>query len=431
MSIIRPVGNQLVGILAAITVCIWFVSKNTLLAFSSDPLTTLAQIFGLTGLLLMMINLTLSTRLRFIEDLWGGLDKVYESHHVTGMTSFLLLVSHPLLMAAQALPDVAVAVQYFWPGSYLPYTFGILAQYIMYIVFVFILIVKLPYHIWKRTHQAMGLVAILGATHALLIPSDISVFIPLRLWMIFWIIAGISAFLYIFFLYDRIPDVFVYEVEGTEKYNDVISIRAKPRRRKMAFVSGQFAYVAFENPKVGNEQHPFSISSSPHEDTIRFSIKMLGDYTRRLAQVKKGDRMFLKGPHGRFGRHYLEGSNPLVWIVGGIGITPFLSMLRFGAHEKKERKIILFYVYRTPDEGIFSRELNQLAQAHQGVELIEWCSAQKGRFSLSQAASYLPVANNYTVQLCGPLPMMESLKKQFMDKGIYESDIVYERFNLI
>ncbi len=411
-----------------ITAALWLLSKKTPGVILSSPLYSLSQISALIGLLLVMANLVLSTRLKWVEDLWGGLDKAYESHHILGMSAFILLVNHPLLMAVQTLPNVTAVKQYLLPGAFLPYNAGIFALYLMLAAFVFMLVVKLPYHLWKRTHQILGFAALLGGTHALLIASDISVFMPLRIWMALWIGLGTLSFVYTFFLYNTVGGVFAYEVVKTERNLDVITVTAKPVRRKMEYRPGQFAYVAFDNPSVGREQHPFTIASSPQEDTLRFSIKMLGDYTVRLSRLREGDRMFLKGPHGSFGNRFIAGNQPLVWVAGGIGITPFLSMLR-GAHNGMP--VRLYYCYGTKEEGIFSSELKRLASRHANVKIVDWVSRDKGRFSVSRISNDLADLQGYAVQLCGPPPMMDSLRKQFAQIGVPEEKILYENFELI
>ena len=298
----------------------------------------------------MTISLILSTRKRFLEDMVGGLDKTYEMHHIVGSLAFVLLVNHPILLAVKALPQASLVSQYLFLGNYLPYNLGVVSFYLMIAAFIFMVFIRLPYDIWLRTHQLLGFAGIIGSVHALLIASDISVFWPLRVWMIFWIIAGSISFLYIFLYYKLIASVYVYEVSKIERALDVINVFAKPTKRKIPFVPGQFAYVGFKNANLGGEQHPYSFSSSPQEEEVRFSIKMLGDYTVKLPLLKKGDKMYMKGPYGKFGDVYVHGKRPLVWIVGGIGVTPFLSMLRNEKQLIEERNIVLFYCFSSPEE---------------------------------------------------------------------------------
>jgi predicted ferric reductase len=424
-------AKQILTIPTFITLSLWLLSKKGLMEISNDPLRSLSQIFSLIGLIYMMISLILSTRKRFVEDVIGGLDKVYEMHHLVGSLSFVLLINHPLLLAIKALPQASLVSQYLLIGNFLPYNLGVVAIYLMILAFIFMVFVRLPYHVWLRTHQLLGFAGIIGSVHALLITSDISSYFPLRIWMIFWMFLGSVSFLYIFIYYKWIASVYVYEISKIERMLDVINISATPLKRKIPYVSGQFAYIGFKNKNLGGEQHPFSFSSSPLEEEVRFSIKILGDYTVKLPLLRKGEKLYIKGPYGKFGDVYIKGKRPLVWIVGGIGVTPFLSMLRNEKQLLEDRSIVLFYCFSTSDEGIFSEEIKQLVENKKSIEVHEWCSAQKGRFSVPKILEILEKYENYDVQICGPGPMMESLKQQFEEIGVNSERIIFEKFQIV
>jgi len=353
-------SKQILFIPTFLTLSLWVLSKTQIQRITSDPLLSLSQIFSLVGLVYLMISLILSSRSRFLEDALGGLDKVYEIHSIVGSFSFILLINHPLLLALKAIPQASLVSQYLLLGAFLPYNLGLIGIYLMIVAFIFMVFRCLPYQLWLRSHQLLGFAGIIGGIHALLVTSDISAYLPLRLWMLLWIIAGSISFTYIFILYKYIASVYVYTISHIEQFADVITITAHPIKRKIVYVPGQFAYVGFDNKVVGGEQHPFSFSSAPKDQEVRFSIKMVGDFTNRLIHLKKGDKMFLKGPYGRFGDVYINGKRPLIWIVGGIGVTPFLSMLRNEVQLINERAIELFYCFNSREDALFSEEMKQL-----------------------------------------------------------------------
>ena len=100
----------------------------------------------------------------------------------------------------------------------------------------------------------------------------------------------------------------------------------RPIGRSVEFVPGQFAMVYLE-AKDGWHRHPFTISSAPHEDVLRVTVKALGDYTSRLQElIEPGMPAVIGGPHGRFS--HAKGTDRQVWIAGGVGVAPFLSWLR-------------------------------------------------------------------------------------------------------
>ncbi|OGK62573.1 hypothetical protein A2334_03650 [Candidatus Roizmanbacteria bacterium RIFOXYB2_FULL_38_10] len=424
-------GKNIIFASVFITIILWFFSKTSFSEILDNPLLSLSQIFSLIGLLLMMTSLILTTRIRKVEDFFGGLDRVYGMHHIIGSVSFVLLINHPLLLAVKALPNISLALQYMIPGSFLPYNLGIFALYVMITGLLFIVFIRLPYHVWKGLHTTMGFAGIMGATHALLITSDIAVFLPLRVWMIGWIILGFLGFIYILIFYDIIGPLFTYEITKLDRVLDVVNIYAKPIRKKIEFVPGQFAYISFSNEKLGSEQHPYSFSSAPEEKEIRITAKMFGDYTVKLPFLRVGDRMYLKGPYGKFGDVYIEGKKPLVWIVGGIGVTPFLSMLRHHSQLIEERKILLFYCFSTKEEAIFSDEIKRLISEKKSIEAYEWCSAEKGRFSVNKVLEILEKYHNYDVQICGPGTMIDNLQNQFREIDVDENRVLFERFQMV
>ncbi|PIY68984.1 hypothetical protein COY90_03050 [Candidatus Roizmanbacteria bacterium CG_4_10_14_0_8_um_filter_39_9] len=424
-------GSNLIVFLTCITLALWVLSKNTLSDISQTPLRSISQAFSLVGLLYMMISLILSTRIRFFEDMMGGLDKVYEAHHIIGSISFVLIMHHPLLLAIQAIPHASQVVLYLFPSSLYAYNLGVVALYIMIFSFLFMVVFKLPYHLWKRTHQMLGFAGILGGAHALNITSDIAVYMPLRYWMMGWIGVGAASFIYMLIFYYRLGSIYKYKVTRIERVLDIVNVYAQPITRKINFKPGQFAYVSFSNKGLGSEQHPFSFSSGPEDPELRFSIKMLGDYTVSIPQIKKGDFMYMKGPYGRFGEVYVNGTKPLVWIVGGIGVTPFLSMLRFQQNLLNERQIEMFYCFTTREGGVFTDEINQLTMKKKSIHVHEWCSTEKGQFSISQIETILHQYPDYDVQICGPGPMMDSLQMQLEVRGVSDDRIIFEKFQLI
>ena len=95
---------------------------------------------------------------------------------------------------------------------------------------------------------------------------------------------------------------------------------------------------------MSKEPHPFSISSSPEAAHLRLSIKRLGDWTQDVAQIKPGKSARVWGPYGHFTRLALaQPLMPLVMIGGGIGITPFLSLVASAAFARRVGKSTLVY----------------------------------------------------------------------------------------
>ena len=139
--------------------------------------------------------------------------------------------------------------------------------------------------------------------------------------------------------------------------------RCAPIGRPIDFVPGQFAMVYLE-AKDGWHRHPFTISSAPHEDVVRVTVKALGDYTSRLQElVEPGMPAVIGGPHGRFSHR--KGTDRQVWIAGGVGVAPFLSWLR--ALDGHAARIASTSSTRADGEAPFADEIRAIADRHESL----------------------------------------------------------------
>lgn len=143
--------------------------------------------------------------------------------------------------------------------------------------------------------------------------------------------------------------------EGTKSFHF-----AKPRG--FAFEAGQFGNFSLVEPPdddpAGNLRS-FSFASAPHEGEIMVATRMRpSPFKRGLEALAPGATVEMTGPLGEL--RIEEGGGPLVFLAGGIGITPFLGMLRHLAHAGSAREVTLFYGNRTPEASPFLAELESL-----------------------------------------------------------------------
>jgi predicted ferric reductase len=394
-------------------------------------MTSLSQIFALIGIVLMAVSLLLSTRIRIVEDIFGGLDKVYRVHHLIGVVAFIMLVNHPLLLVVQSLPDYKLALNYMIPGPDTSYNFGVFAQYFMILPFIFILLIKIPYNLWRYTHKLLGISFLFASLHAINISSDVSVYMPLRYWILFFIGIGLFSGIYTLIFYKNFGPRKIYVVKKTEQLLDIINIYLKPVGKKMNFISGQFAYFRFTKSKVSKEPHPFSFSGAPSEEDARISVKILGDYTMSAREISEGDVVAVYGPYGRFGEIYNDPvKKKLIWIAGGIGVTPFLSMLRQESVNSLGHEINFFYSFLKPEEAVFKDEIDKFSSGLSNVRIYYWCSSEKGKITAGKVAEITGEVTNAFVQVCGPEKMMVAMKEQFGELGLPEQHFFYEDFSM-
>lgn len=419
-------------LLLVLTTNFWVFSQQ-----NNSPLTThifqsMSQLSALLGTLLLSLTLIMSSRVRIIEKVFGGIDRMFTVHHLAGAIGFVLLLSHPILLILQSFPQINMAALYLLPGSNFAYTLGIVSIYLMFASFICMMFMRLPYHIWLKTHQLLGIAFLLGTTHALLIDSDISRNILLRSWMIIWLAAGTISVIYTLIFQRRFGPRYLYVVDETRSSGDVITLSFLPlHQRSMEYYAGQFVYLETLHPIIGRELHPFSLASSPLDGKITLSLKVVGDYTAKLFLLKKGDRVIFHGPYGMFGQHEKSENEQSLWVAGGIGVTPFLGLLRNELQKKSYKEIWMVFLYHSLHDNVFVEELRMIAQRLPHLHLLCWQTARQGRLRVNAMFEHFSMPCPDSVLVCGPPPLRQAIIRQCHSLGISERCIRYEDFQLL
>jgi predicted ferric reductase len=205
-----------------------------------------------------------------------------------------------------------------------------------------------------------------------------------------------------------------------------------------AFQPGQFAWVTVGRTPFSISEHPFSLASSPSTDgRVAFTIKELGDFTRTVGRIPEGARVYLDGPYGAFtiDRHPAPG---YVFIAGGIGIAPIMSMLRALADRGDQRPLVLVYAYRLWERLTFREEIEALRSrlALRVVHVLAEPPADwRGEAGLVRADlldRHLPADRRRLVYfVCGPVPMIEAAERALHRLGIRRARVHAELFDLV
>ena len=393
----------------------------------SSITTSLGQILGLVGIVLFSINLILAGRFKFIDKYFKGLDKVYIKHSSLGAIAFSMLLFHPLFLVIKYITvSTKEAALFFVPFINMPITWGIISLFIMIVLISFTFYIKLKYHIWKISHKFMTVAFFFAIIHTILIPSDVSRNVFLRYYIV---ILSFTAFFVIIrkTFFDYFPfDKFKYKVKSVNNLNkDIVEVEMEPVNKKMRFSSGQFSFFSFKSKSLNKESHPFSISSSENDDNLKITVKNLGDYTSILSNIKKGDNVLIDGPYGSFSCKNANNLNQ-IWIAGGIGITPFLSMARtLGS----EYKIDLFYSVKESEEAVCLKEIEEFSSKNPNFKFYLWDASTKGYLNSGSILNLGIKVDDKDIFLCGPPVFMESLKNQFVSIGVDLKKIHYENFS--
>lgn len=392
---------------------------------------SLGQILGLLGASLFTLNFILAARLRIIEDLVGGLNRVYVLHHQIGAYALIFLLFHPLLLTIQYLSISVVAAAQFLlpPTAEIAVWVGIGALVVLTILLIITFYFRIEYQRWKTTHQLLGVALLLAFFHVLLISGDLSSNRLQRIYLLTIMGLGLIAWIYRSvlnrFLVRRLP----FTVNNiVHKAEDILEVTLSPIGKSLAYDPGQFIFVCADSRGVSREEHPFSITSPQGATALSFAAKSLGDFTETLKLLKPEAKLYVEGPYGRF-LFSRVGNTKQIWIAGGIGITPFLSMAR-SLTPISSCNISLYYTVSTLDEAVFMAELANIAGRYHSFRLIVHPSKEKGRLTAETITKEIPEYKNCDIFLCGPPPMMSGLRSQFRKLGVKNYRIHSEEFSL-
>ncbi|MEK7193253.1 MAG: FAD-dependent oxidoreductase [Patescibacteria group bacterium] len=207
------------------------------------------------------------------------------------------------------------------------------------------------------------------------------------------------------------------------------------------FKSGQHADFTLLNPPEtdaeGNSR-TFSLVSAPHENELVFATRMRDTaFKRVLKTMPLGTELTLEGP---FGSMTLQNdvSRPAVFLAGGIGITPFISMVRHATEQKLSHKIFLFYSNRKVEDAPFLSELQNLEKQNLNFKLIatmtgsekseqSWIG-ERGYINKEMLAKYIRDISKPVYYLAGPPQMVLVMREMLNNAGIDDDNIRSEEF---
>lgn len=435
MQVMRRIqGPLLLTALALLPLLFWATSQPLASRYATTItlFNSLGQISSLVGLSLFSLSLVLSMRTAWLDWLFDGLNRVYIIHHITGGISFILLLLHPLFLSyLYTKSSLLDAAKFLLPGSDWLINLGIAALFFMMSLLILTYYIKLPYHIWKFTHKLLGVAFVFGGIHSLLIPSDIANNPWLRAYMLGLMLAGLGSYVYWTVLGKFITRRYAYEIIGIKQLpHQIIELTLKPSGKGvMHYRSGQFVFISFDDATLGNEAHPFSLSSDSGAGVIQLAAKALGDYTALLSKLNPGTRAWVQGPYGSF-LAQAHGDGKQVWVAGGIGMTPFFSKARDYFRHEVHQAVDLYYCVKNLDEAVYLAELQAIAQKLPNFRVYPYFSHDQGRLTAQRIVeiSGLQAVDDFFI--CGPPPMMHALKQQLRSLGIKGSRIHTEEFSM-
>ena len=247
----------------------------------------LGEVFSSWVVTVFAFNFLMSTRAKWLEKIFGGLDKMYMIHRRSGVIAVFLLIAHFIVVPR----DID-----FNPGKPLGFYALVLILIGVILSAAPVFKKKIPYHKWVNFHKLMGVFYVLGVIHGMMVKSLIKELPITRVYVFGMAIIGVIAWVYRAFLFKLFNKNLNYKITNVvDKGFGITEIALQPISQSLKFLAGQFAF--FNIPSINKrEQHPFTISSHPLEKELRVTIKGLGDYTDDLNnKVKIGDAVLVEG----------------------------------------------------------------------------------------------------------------------------------------
>ena len=446
-------GPAVIAGACLVPVLLWAQATPPGLRFGDAQATlrSIAILCGLAGITAFACNLVLGGRIAVIEPFFGGLDRMYRIHHKIGVVAFNLLLGHGLLMLASAATDSpGAALRLLAPSPNWTVTLGALALLGMVVVMLATLYAHLNHEVFLWVHRFFGGVFALGALHAFRTPGIKALTPALTVYLGVFVAAGVLAYAY----RSLFGELFVrrrhYRVADINRRGgEVAELTLEPSESGLPFTPGQFVFLTFESRSmsewfrpfsreasggselvslrtgaVRKQFHPFSITSSPEGRELQVAIKASGDYTAALEHLEVGDQAWIEGPYGTFSYRHVP-SRRQVWIAGGIGVTPFLSMAR---SLSDGYEIDFYYAAKTRAQAYFLDDFEELARMRPGLTLTAFPEDEAGFVTAEEVERRAGGLADVDILMCGPKPMTDALEAQFRKRGVPRSRIHYEEF---
>lgn len=400
----------------------------------------LSVALGFAGLAMMGVQFLLTARFRRATAPYG-IDIIYYFHRYLGIVILLIVLAHPVLLIAENPILMGFLNPFVAPWHIGAGVISVVALVALIATSVWRKKFGLAYERWRVAHTLLAVAAVgLALVHIEGVQYYVAGPWKRALWRAF-ALSWIAVVCYVRLIRPwqllrhpyRVMDV-------VRERGDAWTLALEPSGHAgFLFQPGQFAWLTLGGSPFLMKEHPFSFSSSPTPGggRLEFTIKELGDFTRTIGNVRRDQIGFVDGPYGAFtiDRHPAPG---YVFVAGGIGIAPIMSMLRALADRGDRRPLLLFYAYRRWERMTFREAIDTLgSRLNLTVVFVleeppdEW-KGERGRITRDVLERYLPpdrTSREYFV--CGPEAMTQAIERSLHTLGVPMSRVHSELFDLV
>ena len=382
---------------------------------------------GAAAIVAMSETLILAARLRILEPIFGGLDRIYRVHKWLGISALLLMILHDLIE-----PDFGRSVRETGLGEFASDAGEIVFNALLALIAIswfrrlpFVRL-EIPYHLWRFSHRFMGVLFAVVMFHQFFVDMPTAVDPLLSTFVNVFGVAGLIAWVYTEFVAPRLRRR-QFSVSEIRRHGDNTAVTLMPTGKAMRWRPGQFAF--FSSPEAGmSEPHPFTIASALRPDgALTVSIRALGGWTRRLpGALREGMCVQVEGPYGRF--DFRKGGRRQIWLAGGIGVTPFLAWAESLAPSER-RDIHLVYSVRKPEEAIGLDTLQAAVERNPRFSFEVVSTVRDGRLTPDRLISSAPFpVSDADLWFCGPTGLKDGILRGLKALGQEPRRVRFEHF---
>lgn len=393
---------------------------------------------GFLAMALLGLQTIPTSRLKFFTRVFP-MDTLYKIHHNLSIFTLLITIAHPILLFINNPKTLQLLNIFVAPWRAKAAVVSIAAMLILVATSIWREEMKIKYDIWRWIHDALSFLAIgLAIFHMF----KVNYYMSLTYQKVMWL--TLTGIWLLIILYIRVirPIRMIkrpYKVVNLiEERGQCWSLYLKPDEHEgFDFAAGQFAWITTESPFIFRE-NPFSFTTnSDHDDDIfGFTIKELGDFTNTIKNLQPGQTIYVDGPYGNFSLDDHENKS-MVFIAGGIGSAPVMSMLRTLVDRNSQKEMVFFYGNPTWETVTFREELEEIGKKLnlKTVNVLEkppegW-EGESGFITTDVMQHHLQ--NDYKNSIffvCGPLPMVKALNRCFKDLDISPKHVFIEQYEM-
>ncbi|MEO0493848.1 MAG: ferredoxin reductase family protein [Actinomycetota bacterium] len=371
---------------------------------------------GAASIVLMAWSFVLAIRIRFLERFFGGLDSMYRVHRWAGSLAIVAMFLHTsaepeieggIRGASESLADQAEGVAGF-------------GEMMLYVLIGLSLLRWFPYRWWRLSHKLLGIPFAFASWHFFTAEKTYANGSPWGWYFGLIMLAGLAGWIWRSGVISALLPGHRYRVASAIVRDTTLDLELEPDGRPMTHEAGQFAVVKIQKKGL-TEPHVFTIASPPDAGRLRFYIRDLGDWSAKLlGEDLVGSRVIVEGPYGRFDP-YGNGDGHLVWVAGGVGITPFLSAIAAlpAGVDVVDRPTLVYCVPREADATAI--EALRQAEADGRIRLEVFASREGRRFTPARFSEVVGdrLAGAH-VAVCGPAGLVADVAETARRGGAHE-----------